>query len=136
MIHQLTIQGQPIAKKRPRFANRGKYVKVYSAQETEEGRTWLEIKSQWDREPLECPVVFTMIFTMRIPAGTSKKLKELMECGRIKHQKKPDVDNLVKFYMDVMNGLVYQDDARVWSLTAWKAWGDPGVHILVEWSDF
>lgn len=135
MIHELTIQGQPISKMRPRFANRGRYVKVYSAQETEEGRTWLEIKSQWGREPLEGPVILKMMFTFKIPASTSKLNRGLMECNKIRHCKKPDIDNCAKYYLDVMNGLVFKDDSQVWGIQAWKAWGDPGTHIVVEWND-
>ena len=68
----IIIPGKPIAKKRPRFARRGKFVKTYSAQETEEGRTFLEIKSQWKQKPLDCPVIVEMTFLFPITNGSKK----------------------------------------------------------------
>ena len=37
---------------------------------------------------------------------------------------KPDVDNLAKFYLDVLSGIVFEDDARVVILECEKRWGD------------
>ena len=43
---------------------------------------------------------------------------------------KPDVDNLVKFYMDAMNGIFYFDDAQIVSLHARKVYGfEDYIHI-------
>ena len=43
---------------------------------------------------------------------------------------KPDIDNLVKFYMDAMNGLFYVDDAQVVSVNAQKVYGSENyVHV-------
>ena len=32
----------------------------------------------------------------------------------------PDIDNFVKFIMDVLSGIVYHDDKQVVSVRAWK----------------
>ena len=41
-----------------------------------------------------------------------------------------DVDNLVKFYMDAMNGIFYFDDAQIVSLHATKVYGhEDYIHI-------
>jgi len=120
----ITIHGKPIAKKRPRFARIGKGVRTYSAQETEEGRVMWEIKAAWEKawggDPLKCPIYLLMYFGMYIPASTSKKLRRLMLSGDIKHTKKPDVDNLQKFYKDCMNGIVWHDDSQVFRVVAEK----------------
>ena len=43
---------------------------------------------------------------------------------------KPDTDNLVKFYMDAMNGIFYVDDAQIVSLHARKVYGyEDYIHI-------
>ncbi len=34
----------------------------------------------------------------------------LMEGAYLKHVKKPDVDNLVKLYLDVLSGQLFEDD--------------------------
>lgn len=38
--------------------------------------------------------------------------------------KKPDIDNLAKFYLDVMNGIMYDDDKQIVSLEIRKFYGD------------
>jgi phage terminase large subunit GpA-like protein len=38
MMINITIPGPPIAKKRPKFARRGKFVTTYNPQDSEEGR--------------------------------------------------------------------------------------------------
>lgn len=46
---------------------------------------------------------------------------------------KPDVDNLEKFYLDVLNGIAYSDDKLIASLWCEKVYSDtPGVSIVLE----
>jgi hypothetical protein len=56
----MTIPGIPIAKKRPRFMRRGKFVQTYNCQESEEGRFMWQMKSRYPHAP--------------IPAGTGTLL--------------------------------------------------------------
>ncbi len=123
MIHQLTIPGNPIAKKRPRFARRGKFVVTYNDQETEEGRFILDLRQQWMAAPITGPVKLGLDFIMSIPKSTSKKDRALMELGELKHTRKPDVDNLVKFVKDCCNQMVWVDDSQVYWLIAHKYYG-------------
>ncbi len=132
--HTITIPGKPIAQARPRFARRGRFVKTYSPQETEAGRTYLDIKSQWRLKPIDCPVVVSMVFTCPIPLSKSKKWKEGAKSGEIKHVVKSDIDNYGKFYLDCMNGLVWKDDCQVYELNLEKKYGEePLTRITVEW---
>lgn len=129
----IVIQGKPISKMRPRFARRGKFVKTYSAQETEEGKTYLEIKSQWNRKPLDCPVIVYMTFLFPITNGTKKAVSDMLN-DITKHVKKPDLDNAGKFYLDCMNGVVFLDDRQVYELSLSKAYAqEPKTIIRVEW---
>jgi Holliday junction resolvase RusA-like endonuclease len=129
----ILIHGRPISKKRPRFARRGKFVVTYSAQETEEGRTYLEIRRQWERPPLDCPVIVEMTFLFQITAGSKKAVKAMLE-GETKHTKTPDLDNSAKFYLDCMNQLVFLDDKQVYELALSKAYAqEPQTIIRVEW---
>lgn len=43
----------------------------------------------------------------------TKKMREKANTGRLKHIKKPDVDNLVKFYMDCLSNHLFDDDCCV-----------------------
>ena len=121
-----TIYGKPIAKKRPRFARRGKFVAAINDQQPEEGRLYLELKQAWgQREPLACPLVVEMVFGMPIPASASNKKRAAMLNGEIRSQMKPDVDNLAKFILDVGNGLLWVDDCQIHRMTVRRVYADP-----------
>jgi Holliday junction resolvase RusA-like endonuclease len=129
----LTIPGKPIAKKRPRFVRRGNFVGAYNCQETEEGRFLLEVKRQLKGKPLEGPLSVTYYFFFPVPKGISKKKRELMLQNKIKHTKKPDRTNLEKFVEDCLNGIVWRDDAQVWSGGSCKLYAEePRTVIEIE----
>lgn len=51
----------------------------------------------------------------------------------VPHTKKPDLDNLVKFAKDCLNGVAWQDDSQVCELEAWKAYDEkPRTEIIIE----
>jgi len=46
--------------------------------------------------------------------------------------KRPDLDNIVKLYMDAMNGLVFEDDSQIVSLYADKRYStEEGVIVEI-----
>lgn len=131
---QIIIEGKPIPKKRPRFAKRGKFVTTYSAQKKEEEATKDILKREYgDYYPIKGAVYCKLLFYMPIPKSTSKKNRaEILE-GRIKHTKKPDLDNLVKYINDCMNGIVFVDDSQIISSSEDKIYSDnPRTEIYVE----
>lgn len=57
-----------------------------------------------------------------------------MERGWIFHTKRPDLDNLIKFVKDCLNGVVYQDDSQVFSIQAEKRYSeDPKTEVFISW---
>ena len=89
------------------------------------------------------PVVVTVKFYMRRPndnfrggnrlGGVLKSLVAFVKPIR------PDIDNLAKFIMDGMNGLVYADDCQVVKLVAYKlvdCEGSCGGRTVVEVVEF
>lgn len=128
------IPGKPIAKKRPRFARRGKFVTTYNDQETEEGRVLWEIKQQWKESPIEGPISISFGFFLPFPASASKKNVEKMLSGMIRATKRPDIDNYAKFYLDCLNQVVFKDDSQIWKIGAAKAYAkEPRTVIFLEW---
>ena len=126
---EILIRGVPIAKKRPRFVRRGKFVGAYNCQETEEGRWILEAKGQVTT-CFEGPVIMLCDFVMPIPKSLRKRDVALAEAGQYYHTKKPDLDNLIKFVKDCLNGLAWRDDSQVIKLNAVKRYGrDPMTAI-------
>lgn len=129
---KIIIPGKPIFKKRPRFARRGKFVTVYSDQETDEGKALWEIRQQRPEKLIDNHISVALWFGMPIPKSTSKKRSLLMSQGKIHHTKKPDIDNLIKFYLDVMNGEIYEDDKQIIDLYAAKGYSSsPSTWIVI-----
>lgn len=50
---------------------------------------------------------------MPIPKTIAKRQIDLYNSGRLKHQKKPDVDNFIKLYLDCIDGICFEGDQRV-----------------------
>ena len=130
---KIIIPGKPIAKKRPRFARRGKFVTTYNDQETEEGKVLWEIRQQRPEKLFKGPISINLWFGMPIPKSTPKKRRQRLERGFILHTKKPDIDNLVKFYLDIMSGEVFEDDRQIVRLLAIKEYSNnPRSEIKIE----
>jgi len=134
---RINIPGPPIAKKRPRFARRGKFVTTYNCQDTEEGKVrWTMMSQFMGEDPIPAGTGIHLIcrFFMPIPASASNKQRLLMEGCAIPHTKKPDLDNLIKFVKDCANGIIWQDDSQVVSLVASKAYHpQPATELFIEW---
>jgi len=82
---------------------------------------------------LDCPI--RLFITALFPVTkTSLKKVEAMLAGGIKHGKKPDLDNIIKFYSDVCNGTVWRDDSLVYEIEASKGYAkEPQTIIHIEW---
>jgi Holliday junction resolvase RusA-like endonuclease len=128
----IDLYGDPVAQKRPRVVRRGNFVNTYDPDsKLKEGYKW-QVKSQFREEPLTGPVVMDIIFYMPIPKSESGIKKRQMANGIIQHMKKPDVDNLCKLYIDVINNLVLKDDSQIVELRAKKIYSNsPGTNIRI-----
>lgn len=72
----------------------------------------------------QCPEVFKIQFVMPFPISyTQKQCRELVGSP---HRYKPDIDNLVKGFMDCFG----KDDSGVHRIEAEKVWGYDGRIIL------
>lgn len=136
------VPGTPIAKKRPRFVRKGNYVGTYNAQETEEGRFVLSIMDQVRTkgygEALPLPpgtsVFLSCCFHMPLPKSAPKSVRKALEMEEtVWHTKKPDLDNLLKFVKDCLNGVAWKDDSQVTGIEAFKSYGEePMTEIMIE----
>ena len=135
----ICIPGKPLAQKRPKFARHGKFVRAYNPQETEAGRFMHRLQAAIERQrrgwtPITVPVEMDVVFIMPIPASTSKRQARLMEEGEIRHAKKPDLDNLIKFVKDCGTAILWQDDSQLDRIRAAKEYGrEPQTIINLRW---
>ena len=98
-------------KQRPRVSKHGG---MYNPSESKEKEIIKEIKKQlpvgFTMIPLNVPVRMEAEFSFGFPKGLPKKYR-----FKHPHIKKKDLDNILKFIMDCMNEVVFEDDRQVYS---------------------
>jgi Holliday junction resolvase RusA-like endonuclease len=116
---RITLPGNPIPMARSRtYRVKGKSI-TYNPQKKEKTFAQLVAKSQV-HSLMEGPIKMYIRFFMPIPKSTSKKTQEKMKSEIVFHCSKPDIDNLIKFVLDVLNNIGYKDDSQIVSLTTEK----------------
>jgi len=106
-VIELTIQGEPIAMMRPRLGREH----TYNPQKKLKERLKWELRTQWTSPPLVGDVGINFIFQV------GKKNK--------------DLDNMIKFAADAMEGIVFKNDRQVVEIYARKESGEPCTLIEV-----
>lgn len=125
------LKGKPIPQHRPRACRRGKHIHMYSDQEVIMEQYKNQIRSDFQQKPFSVPVEVSATFFFPIPKGTSKVRTTEMQANILKPMKRPDLDNLLKFILDCMNGIVYEDDSQVVSFgKVQKRYGDEGISVI------
>ena len=138
----LVVYKEPHPKERPRgrivTPKEGKpFIQWYTPKETTEheeaiARAW---KEKNGLTPYQGPVIVRIVFGLKIPKSTSKaRIKQMLD-RKIRPIVKPDVDNCAKSVLDALNGLAYEDDNQIVSLSVRKYYTDiPKILIKVaEW---
>lgn len=144
---KLTIPGNPIPKMRPRFARQGNFVKTYDVQGKEIKyvqncviRQIRELINHPDKKiSLEASemahssiFVVEMRFYMPIPRHCKNKALNEKLWNFEFHNHKPDVSNLIKFYEDCLNGILFHDDSQIVEIRARKLYSDnPRTEIII-----
>ncbi len=131
---EISIPGNPISKKRPRFVKRGNFARTYNEQQTEEGKFIANVLQQIEgHEPYTGPVQMECVFCFKRPKyhyRTGKNAKQLKRTAPEFPIKKPDIDNCEKFVLDCFNDIVFQDDAQVVKMSSSKVYGDAPKTII------
>jgi len=118
----ISIPGEPIAQGRPRFSNRGGFVKAYDPKKSREGKQSVKffVANKMEEEgasPLEGPLHMQIQFGIKLPTSQHRKRTPVPRKWRIK---KPDLDNLIKLVKDACSGIVYLDDNQIVKISAEK----------------
>jgi Holliday junction resolvase RusA-like endonuclease len=127
----LTIAGNPLPWKRPGINRKSGH--IYDQQSLEKEKTRWQLLSQFSESILPVPVEVIISFQMPIPKKTSKTKKLQMLQGKIHHMVKPDIDNLAKYVLDCMKGIVYLDDAQIVKLIVEKVYVEsPRTTVFIK----
>lgn len=148
---QITIEENPIPKLRARFCRIGGNVKTYDSQSKQVANTknkMIQILNNicnHDNKKLLLEVYklkddvalnINILFYLPIPKSFTIRDQNLCLWGVKSVISKPDIDNLAKYYLDCMNGLLFQDDKQIISLKCLKKYSNkPRVVIDIDISE-
>ena len=125
MLESATYVFQVPPKTAPRMTRRDRWKKRPCVVRYFEYRDQLRAKAV--EYGITLPNAFSVTFYMTMPKSWSKK-KKAAHVGK-PHQVKPDLDNVLKGFMDALR----TEDARVYAVSASKVWSErPGVVLAVR----
>jgi len=138
---RIIIPGVPIAKMRPRATKRGRHICIYDPQEKQKKACQdLVAASLWQSQSdsnfqqidfngdSRSVLMVSLWFHMPIPASSSEREKNAKLWGF--HSCKPDLDNLTKWILDILNGIAYHDDAQISHLHAYKIYSENPCTVI------
>lgn len=134
---KIILEGIPQSQTRMKFSSRGGFGRVYDpkAKEKEEIRHSINEYIAFnypDHELFKHPKI-SFLFHMPIPKSIRKKDYEKYSRGLLKHEKKPDIDNLIKLYLDCMTNIIFEDDNAVQLGFAYKLYNtNPKTIIFIN----
>jgi len=134
---ELTIQGEPQGKGRPKFSTASGVVSVHTPAGTVAYenlmRHYYKAKYQGVIFDKGVPLKMEIKAFYGIPKSISQKKRCAMMVGVTRPTKKPDIDNIAKIIADSLNKFAYYDDSQIVKLTAEKYYSDtPRVEVIIE----
>ena len=134
-VVKFKVNGKPQGKGRPRFARRGNFVTTYTDEKTKTYENQIRdiaMIAMGSSEPLKTPLEAFIYISYPVPASYSKtRTKDCLE-GLERPTKKPDIDNVIKAYLDSMNNIIYLDDTQIVELHSTKVYGEPFVEVVIK----
>ena len=130
-----TVEGNPIGWQRTGY-NKHTGAK-YTQEKTRQHKqliAWAYRKQAGTfRFPKGTYVDMRVIAYLPIPKSKSKKARQLMIEGKIRPTVKPDCDNILKLVADALNGIAYDDDKQIVTMSVMKRYGDtPHTEIYIN----
>lgn len=113
---QIIADFPPTPQKRPRVT---RFV-TYDPSKKDKVAFLKTIFDQIPKVPLSTALGLTIAFNFARPKSHFNRKGVLLPTSPKLHIKKPDIDNLIKFVLDALNGQLYVDDSQVVSITATK----------------
>lgn len=127
------VDGKPQGKQRPRFsrlsrtvytpAKTAKYEKQIAKAYTDSGGRCI---------PADCYVSVNVSAFFPVPKSYSKKKREDCLERRLRPDKKPDMDNILKVVLDGLNRAAYEDDKQVVELIGRKYYTESDGYLWVS----
>lgn len=127
------VDGKPQGKQRPRFSRISKT--VYTPTKTAKYEKQIA-KAYTDSGgkciPADCYVSVNVSAFFPVPKSYSKKKREDCLERRLRPDKKPDMDNILKVVLDALNEVAYEDDKQVVELIGRKYYTESDGYLWVS----
>lgn len=126
---QFVVDGEPVPKSRPRFANG----RAYTPKRTKDFEQKVREAYTGEMYPTDIPLMVLITAYLAIPKSARAKVSEGMIKGVIRPLKRPDADNIAKSITDALNGVAYADDKQIVRLTVAKYYSIcPRTEVVIE----
>lgn len=114
---------EPYPKRTGRIVRRGKFPHLIKNERTRSFETSINTiaRNLYQGEPLDIPLKVTVQFFMTKPDSVRRSLPCV----------KPDIDNLLKSFLDGCNKIIWADDSLICSLFATKHYSDGAGYICL-----
>ncbi len=109
---KIIIPGDPVCQLRARHCTIKGFAMTYDPRAKEKKTIRFLLRDYTQGYQFQHPRM-TFLFHFPIPKSIPKKQLPLYNSGTLKHEKKPDVDNLIKLYMDCLDGIIFSGDQIV-----------------------
>jgi Holliday junction resolvase RusA-like endonuclease len=123
------VPGAPKGKGRPRLGKGRTYTPAATV--AEERRIGQYAMEAWRQPPTARACTVLLNIVMPVPSSWSKA-KQAAALENKTAMGKPDIDNILKLYLDAMTGIVWLDDTQVVAVVCAKVYGEPGVRVQVN----
>ena len=128
---------RPMSQQRHKARRAGKKIFMYDPSSKDKAKFREHCSDQAPKYPLEGPISVSMTFSMPRPKShfRSGRYSHLLKDNVPSlHVSKPDIDNMVKFYLDAMTGTFWEDDASVCTIEASKIYSEDGLVEIEYWN--
>lgn len=129
----ICLDGPPTPLKRHRSCILNGMVHSYDSQKDFKKTVLKRVLEQVpsDFVPFNIPIEMLVEFHMPIPESWSKKKRR--DYLWTPHSKTPDLSNLIKFFEDVFNGILYRDDSLISKIYATKIYSmEPKTIVCIR----
>ena len=134
---ELKIKMKPKSQQRHKARRVGNRVFMYDPSSKDKENFKKECIGFAPKYPLKGAISVSMVFSMPRPKShyrTGKYSHLLKDNAPSRHVSKPDIDNLVKFYLDAMTGSFWRDDSHVCTIEASKIYSEEGLIEIEYWN--
>ena len=145
MTISFLVDGDVMGMPRPRSTVVNGHVRVYETKKSTEHKAYIRMAYKLAigklnpslPQPREGTGYRVRILLSRMPPKSFSKKKAARALdGLIQPTTKPDLDNVAKTVLDALNGVVWQDDSEITSLTVMKTYGERSyAKVSIEWEE-